>query len=114
VTGAVPAEPSGGDGGSTPVGASSTVVTNALEDQAALESMSNAPVSVRHVLQDRKDVLVVPVPALLALAEGGYGVEAVDGDTSHIVAVQVGLFAAGFVEISGPGIEAGTKVGMPR
>jgi len=58
-------------------------------------------------------VLTVPVAALLALSEGGYGVQVVSGGTSHIVAVQVGMFAGGRVEISGAGIDVGTLVGVP-
>jgi hypothetical protein len=65
------------------------------------------------VADQRKDVLTVPVAALLALAEGGYGVQVVEGSTTRIVAVQAGMFADGRVEISGTGIDAGTVVGMP-
>jgi len=50
---------------------------------------------------EHKDVLTVPIAALVALAEGGYGVEVVDGSTSHYVRVETGLFASGRVEVSG-------------
>ena len=53
------------------------------------------------------------VAALLALAEGGYGVQVVDGSTTRIVAVRTGLFADGKVEISGNGLRAGMKVAVP-
>ena len=72
-----------------------------------------ATVEVAFTVAQRKDVLTVPVAALLALAEGGYGVEVVDGATTRIVAVRAGLFAAGRVEVSSPGIADGTVVGMP-
>jgi peptidoglycan hydrolase-like protein with peptidoglycan-binding domain len=62
----------------------------------------------------RKDVLTVPVAALLALAEGGYGLEIVNGSSSRIVAVQAGMFAGGRVEVSGGGIAEGTIVGVPK
>ena len=52
--------------------------------------------------------------ALLALAEGGYGVEIVEGSTSRIVAVKTGMFAGGRVEISGEAIAEGMLVGVPR
>jgi membrane fusion protein, multidrug efflux system len=61
---------------------------------------------------ERKDVLTVPVGALLALAEGGYGLEVVEGSTTRIVAVETGLFADGKVEVSGSGIADGTTVGV--
>jgi len=89
-------------------------VTVALADQQALGTLEAAPVDVAFVSQAREGVLAVPVAALLALPKGGYGVEVVDGRSTRIVAVQTGLFAAGRVEVSGGGIAAGMKVGMPR
>jgi membrane fusion protein, multidrug efflux system len=56
----------------------------------------------------------VPVSALLALAEGGYGVEIIDGDNAYIVPVRTGMFAAGRVEISGDAITDGVTVGVAR
>jgi hypothetical protein len=57
--------------------------------------------------------LLVPVNALLAPAEGGYGLEVVRGDgTTTIVRVDTGLFAAGKVEVRGAGIAKGTVVGV--
>lgn len=81
-----------------------------LNDPKAAGSLDEAPVTVQLVSQQRKGVLTVPVSALLALKEGGYGVQ-VDG---KVVAVKLGMFANGRVEISGPGIAAGTKVGVPQ
>jgi hypothetical protein len=69
------------------------------------------PVKVRHAEQERDGVLTVPVGALLALAEGGYGLELADG---RIVAVQTGLFAEGKVEVQGERLEAGTRVRLPK
>lgn len=72
-----------------------------------------APVDVIVDVDQRTDVLRVPVNALLALAEGGYGLEVVAADGSaSIVAVETGLFADGLVEVSGDGIDAGTVVGV--
>ncbi|MGH9277808.1 MAG: hypothetical protein ACRD12_06825, partial [Acidimicrobiales bacterium] len=58
----------------------------------------------------RKGVLTVPVNALLALADGGYGVRAADG---RLLPVQTGLFARSRVEVSGDGIEPGLEVEVP-
>lgn len=89
-------------------------VTVTIADQAALGTLEVAPVDVDFVSATREDVLTVPVAALLALAEGGYGVEVVEGDTSRIVAVKTGMFADGRVEISGEAIAEGMLVGAPR
>jgi len=89
-------------------------VTVTLGDQQALGTLEAAPVDVAFVSQAREGVLTVPVAALLALPKGGYGVQVVDGRSTRIVVVQTGLFAAGRVEVSGGGIAAGMKVGMPR
>ncbi|MFE9662018.1 peptidoglycan-binding protein [Streptomyces sp. NPDC005955] len=73
-----------------------------------------AAVDVEFSSGTRKDVLTVPVAALLALSEGGFGVEVVEGGTSRYVAVEPGLFADGRVEITGEGLTEGTKVGIPE
>ncbi|MEV4414774.1 peptidoglycan-binding protein [Catellatospora sp. NPDC049609] len=72
------------------------------------------PVTVRFVTAERAGVLVVPIQALLAIGERGYGVELRDGATSRIVPVQTGLFAGGKVEISGDGIAEGVTVGVAQ
>ncbi|MFI5891220.1 efflux RND transporter periplasmic adaptor subunit [Actinoplanes sp. NPDC051513] len=90
-----------------------TLIEVTISFSGAPKGMDDAAVSVDFVASERKDVLTVPVAALLALAEGGYGVQVVDGATTKIVAVETGLFADGKVEITGDGLAAGTKVGMP-
>src|SRR6266542_1614473 len=101
-----------GDG--APVAADARIaVTVDIADQQALGTLEAAPADVDFVSQKREGVLTVPVAALLALPEGGYGVEVVEGSTTRVVAVKPGLFAAGRVEINGDGIEEGMKVGMP-
>jgi peptidoglycan hydrolase-like protein with peptidoglycan-binding domain len=89
-------------------------VTITITDQEALGALEVAPVEVDFVSQTRANVLTVPVAALLALSEGGYGVEVVEGNTTRIVAVTTGMFAAGRVEVSGEGIAEGVVVGVAR
>jgi hypothetical protein len=89
------------------------VTLDAKAVAAAAGAIDQAPVTVYFTAEERKDVLAVPVSALLALSEGGYGVQVVSGGTTKIVAVEVGLFADGDVEVSGAGIAEGTKVGVP-
>jgi peptidoglycan hydrolase-like protein with peptidoglycan-binding domain len=71
----------------------------------------NVQVQVSLAVQSARDVLAVPVSALLALSGGGYGLEVVGASGVHrLVAVTAGLFASGQVQVSGAGIVAGTKV----
>jgi multidrug efflux pump subunit AcrA (membrane-fusion protein) len=88
-------------------------VTIVVDDEKALAGLDEASMVVGFKASERKNVLTVPVAALLALAEGGYGVQVVDGTATRIVAVRVGLFAGGRVEVSGDGLTEGTTVGMP-
>ena len=58
-----------------------------------------------------KDVLAVPVTALVALVDGGYGVEKVgaDGATAY-VAVATGSFSETLVEVESPDLAEGDEV----
>jgi hypothetical protein len=91
----------------------STLIVVTISFTGAPQGLDDASVTVGFTASQRADVLTVPVAALLALAEGGYGVQVVDGAATKIVAVQTGLFADGRVEIEGTGLQAGVKVGMP-
>lgn len=96
-------------------GAASTKikVTVTVDDEKVLGDMGQATVDVGFTASQRENVLTVPVAALLALSEGGYGVQVVEGTATRIVAVQTGLFAGGRVEVSGQGLTEGMTVGMP-
>jgi hypothetical protein len=86
-------------------------VTVALDNPGAGGRLDQAPVEVYVTTQTRRGVLAVPVTALLALREGGYAVETVDAaGQHHLVAVRLGVFSGGMVEVSGSGLRAGTKV----
>lgn len=76
-------------------------------------SIDQAPVTVKLESERAKAVLSVPIEALLALREGGFGVEVVKGTEKHIVPVKTGTYGGGRVEISGSGIGEGTKVEVP-
>jgi peptidoglycan hydrolase-like protein with peptidoglycan-binding domain len=79
----------------------------------APDELAGTPVDVIVAIDKRADVLLVPVSALLALAEGGYGLEVVrDDGTTKLVRVDTGLFANGKVEIRGAAIAEGTVVGV--
>ncbi len=85
---------------------------------APLESVdpnwTGATVQVRFATEIARAVLSVPVSALLALQEGGYAVEIVQSDGSvRLVGVGTGLFADGFLEVSGNGLAPGLEVVIP-
>jgi multidrug efflux system membrane fusion protein len=88
-------------------------VTVLVDDQKALAGLDDASADVVFTASRRENVLTVPVAALLALAEGGYGVQVVQGTGTRIVAVRTGMFAGGRVEVSGTGLTEGTTVGVP-
>jgi hypothetical protein len=63
------------------------------------------------------NVLVVPVDALLAQADGGYAMEVVDAHGAHrLVSVTLGLFddADGLVQVTGNGVAAGQRIVVPN
>jgi Putative peptidoglycan binding domain len=99
--------------GRTATDPATIAVTVTLADQSALGTLDQAPVGVKLVSASVENALTVPVAALVALAEGGYAVQVVTGSTSHYVAVQLGMFANGRVQITGDGIADGTVVGVP-
>ncbi|MFD3946967.1 peptidoglycan-binding protein [Streptomyces sp. NPDC058579] len=103
----------GGDGGGSGAGgAAATVpVTITIAGQRAIGRLESGPVTVEYVGRERKDVLTVPVAALVALAEGGHGLETSEGT---FVAVKTGLFADGRVEVSGTAVREGLKVRVPQ
>jgi len=61
-------------------------VVVSIADQAALGMLDQAPVQLLLVTAQRENVLTVPVGALVALAEGGYGVQVVEGSATRYLA----------------------------
>ncbi|MFI8849369.1 peptidoglycan-binding protein [Streptomyces sp. NPDC053499] len=86
-----------------------------VASQQKLGRYQAASVDVILKARTRKDVLAVPVNALLAEPGGGYAVETRGADgRSRRLPVRLGMFADGKVEVSGKGIEEGLDVGVPR
>ncbi|MER6434128.1 peptidoglycan-binding domain-containing protein [Streptomyces sp900105245] len=108
----------GGEGGGAEDPTVPVVITFA--DQKGLGRLESGPVTVQYVGRERRDVLTVPVVALVALAEGGYGLEPADAkspesqSTGAYVAVKTGLVADGRAEVSGPGVREGMTVRIPK
>jgi hypothetical protein len=86
-------------------------------DPAATGTWDQAPVNVTITTGSVRNVLVVPVDALLAEAGAGYAVEVVGANGGrHLVSVTLGLFddAAGLVQVSGSGLAAGERTVVPN
>ena len=89
-------------------------VTITLNDPNAVPSLDQAPVTVDVTTQSARNVLAVPVNALLALAGGGYGVEVIEPSGRHqLIAVQTGIFDSGRVQVGGQGLSEGMTVAVP-
>jgi peptidoglycan hydrolase-like protein with peptidoglycan-binding domain len=84
------------------------ILTVALDDPASAADQDAVAATILFTLDKRQGVLIVPVGALLALAEGGYAVEKADGGT--LIPVKTGLFAKGRVEVTGAGLTEGARV----
>jgi hypothetical protein len=96
-----------GGGSSTP---SATVpVTITLSGHQHVTGLDQAAVSVNFQQQKATNVLSVPVTALIATAGGRYAVQQA-ASPHRLFPVTPGLFAAGYVQISGPGIFEGLQV----
>jgi hypothetical protein len=88
-------------------------VTISLDDPSVSGVLDQAPVTVEITDQSARDVLAVPVQALIALADGGYGLQLTGASGDRLVPVTTGLFGGGLVQVSGAGITAGTLVQVP-
>jgi multidrug efflux pump subunit AcrA (membrane-fusion protein) len=75
-----------------------------LTDPRAAGTLDQAPVTVYVTTGSARNVLAVPVTALLAQADGGYDVEVVGpGNSRRYVSVTPGLFDdnSGLVQVTG-------------
>jgi len=97
---------------STSSSSSSTTipVTIELTSGKGVTSLDQAPVTVEFAEQQRKGVLAVPVTALLAEPGGKYAVEVIARKRRYRITVTPGLYAGGYVEISGDGLQPGLTV----
>jgi peptidoglycan hydrolase-like protein with peptidoglycan-binding domain len=89
---------------------SSATIAASVSLAAPVESLDAAPVDVVVTTQKATGVLVVPIRALVALAEGGYAVEKVSGASTQLVAVEPGEFGDGIVAVTGEGLAEGDTV----
>jgi hypothetical protein len=76
--------------------------------------LDQAPVTVDLIDQLRRNVLAVPVSALVGTAGGHYAIVVDQGTERRQIPVQPGLFADSYVEVSGPGLSEGMRVEVPQ
>lgn len=107
--------------GSTPT---VDITLHVADIPATVDDFVQIPVTLRVVSEAQTGAFVVPVSALVALAEGGYAVQVVTADVADgstvpsdaattLIAVTPGLFADGFVSITGDQVAVGLKVVVP-
>jgi multidrug efflux pump subunit AcrA (membrane-fusion protein) len=96
-----------GDGATLPVELTVT-------EQKKLGRYQAAKVDVDLAAETRRGVLAVPINALVARPGGGYAVMAVTATGTRPLPVRTGMFAGGYVEVSGTGVAAGLTVGVPK
>ncbi|WP_162467358.1 peptidoglycan-binding protein [Streptomyces cavernae] len=115
-------EPEGGgapgdqDGSGTDERGGAVAIIELAQQKEARAAMDKGRPDVTVTVPDRtvKDALVVPVTALLALADGGYGVRVVRGEQSEprLISVEVGLIVDARAQITGA-VREGQQVVIP-
>lgn len=88
-------------------------VTVSFDAPGKIKGVDQSPVTVDLTGETRRNVLSVPVNALLALPGGGFGIQVVENGKARDVEVELGMFGQGRVEVSGDGLREGMKVGVP-
>jgi peptidoglycan hydrolase-like protein with peptidoglycan-binding domain len=85
-------------------------VTVTFVKPGSVTGLDQAPVTVNLTGSTHKNVLSVPVGALLALPAGGFGVQVIENGVARTVTVKLGMFAQGRVEVQGDGLREGLTV----
>ena len=88
-------------------------VSIAVKGSTEYFKWTGAVVTVNATKELAKEVLASPVNGLLALLSGGYALEIVTENGTTLVPVETGIYADGWVEINGSGLQAGTEIIVP-
>jgi peptidoglycan hydrolase-like protein with peptidoglycan-binding domain len=100
-----------GSGEETEAGIEATV---ALTGQHRIPALDGATVNVLFTERVRKDVLSVPLTALLTIGGERFAVDVVEGGARRRIVVNPGLAADGYAEVAGKGLLAGMTVETGR
>ena len=93
---------------------SAVPLTIHLADPTSIPNLDGGPVNVSITVQTARNVLAVPVSALLALADGRYGIEVLEHQGTRVIPVETGIFDATRVEIRGTAVAEGMLVVVPN
>ena len=100
-----------GSSSPTSTGTSPSVpVTISLDRPGDARGLDQVPVEVGITDTVHRNVLAVPIGALLALANGGYGVAVDEQGTRTLIAVTPGIFDGNRVEVSSSRLQPGMRV----
>jgi HlyD family secretion protein len=105
-----------GAGGDSASGGSQPVAPVTVRVEGSINGLlDQTPVQIAITSENKRNVLAVPIVALLARPGGTYEVNVVDGTAQRRVPVEPGLFdeSAGLVEVTGNGLDAGQLVEVP-
>lgn len=95
-------------------GAGSSIIPVTFDLDPVETSITEGPVTIRLTTSSIIGATVIPVRSLVALAEGGYAVELMQGDgTARLVGVELGDFQDGLVEVRNGALEPGDEVVVP-
>jgi len=89
-------------------------ISVAIDGGISLPQWTGAPVAVGVTKQFAKNVLAVPVMSLVALLEGGYAVEVIDGGSTKLVPVEIGIYSDGWVELKSSVLKPGFEIVVPQ
>ena len=105
------AQPASGSSAQTSTEPPASVpVTVSLDRPGDARGLDQVPVEVGITDTVRRNVLAVPVGALLALAGGGYAVAVEEGGTRTLIAVTPGIFDGNRVAVSSSRLQPGMRV----
>jgi len=82
----------------------------AVEGSTEYFEWTGAAVTTNVTKELASGVLASPVNGLLALLSGGYALEIITTTGTNLIPVETGIYADGWVEVTGPGLQPGTEI----